>query len=124
MIREEWISFLRRIADPVLDALERGELKRSMPVETTTEEDRSLCSHMEAFGRLITGIAPWVELSGDSSSEGGGVRNTRRRFGGRLVPQSILIRLIISGVPKKFRIRSFWWIPPFLPMGLSGHRTS
>ena len=70
MIREEWISFLRRIADPVLDALERGELKRSMPVETTTEEDRSLCSHMEAFGRLITGIAPWVELSGDSSSEG------------------------------------------------------
>ena len=71
MIREEWSSFLRRIADPGLDALERGELKRSMPVETTTEEDRSLCSHMEAFGRLITGIAPWVELSGDSSSEGG-----------------------------------------------------
>ena len=77
MIREEWISFLRRIADPVLDALERGELKRSMPVETTTEEDRSLCSHMEAFGRLITGIAPWVELSGDSSSEGGGAFGIR-----------------------------------------------
>ena len=68
-IREEWIRQLRRIADPVLHALEQGLLKRVMPVESGAE-DRTLCTHMEAFGRLLTGIAPWVELPGDSSEEG------------------------------------------------------
>ena len=68
-IREEWIRQLRRIADPVLHALEQGMLKRVMPVESGAE-DRTLCTHMEAFGRLLTGIAPWVELPGDSSEEG------------------------------------------------------
>ena len=67
--RAEWIAFLRRIADPVLDALASGMLKRSMPLEAK-EPERAVCSHMEAFGRLLTGMAPWVELSCDSSAEG------------------------------------------------------
>ena len=87
-IREEWIRQLRRIADPVLHALEQGMLKRVMPVESGAE-DRTLCAHMEAFGRLLTGIAPWVELPGDSSEEGAtplGIRGegaARNRHRGR-----------------------------------------
>ena len=68
-VREEWIAFLRRIADPVLDALVNGELKRTMPVEAK-EPERKVCTHMEAFGRLLTGIAPWVELPAGNSAEG------------------------------------------------------
>ena len=68
-LRDEWIAFLRRIADPVLDALGKRELKRSMPVEAK-EPERTVCTHMEAFGRLLTGIAPWLELPADDSPEG------------------------------------------------------
>lgn len=67
--REYWVGTLCRIADPVLNALERRELKHTMPVEAKQPE-RSACSPMEAFGRLITGMAPWLELPDDGSAEG------------------------------------------------------
>ena len=132
-LRDEWIAFLRRIADPVLDALGKRELKRSMPVETTTEEDRSLCSHMEAFGRLLCGLAPWLELAPDGTAEGINSpqmilpkvvcgRSMRRRFGVRLPQPWIPGHPIISGARKLSRIRSFWWIPLFLPTDFSAPR--
>jgi hypothetical protein len=61
-----------KIADPVLDALSKNKLKASMPVETATGEwgERSKFAHLEAFGRLMSGIAPWLELGPDGSAEG------------------------------------------------------
>jgi hypothetical protein len=69
--RAYWLSVLRRIADPVLEALSRGQLKSRMPVETLPGlEERKKVTHLEAFGRLMAGMAPWLELGPDGSEEG------------------------------------------------------
>jgi hypothetical protein len=68
--RHYWLNVLERIARPVLEAGARGELKRKMPVEGAPEvNDRPLYSHLEAVGRLLCGIAPWLELSGLGGEE-------------------------------------------------------
>lgn len=63
------ISLLTRIADPVLNALSKNELHAKMPVEAQEEQRRS-SSHLEAFGRLLAGLAPWLELGEDETPEG------------------------------------------------------
>lgn len=63
-----WIDVLRRIADPVLMNLANGTLKARMPVEAA-DPNRRLVTHLEALGRLIAGIAPWIELSDDDGAE-------------------------------------------------------
>jgi len=67
--RDYWIRVLRRIADPVLNNLSKGRLRTVMPVEAphANAEDRGKYTHLEAFARLLAGIAPWLE-SGDNSS--------------------------------------------------------
>jgi hypothetical protein len=60
--RDTWIALLRRIADPVLENLDRGTLKARMPVEQAPGTDRRSVTHLEALGRLAAGMAPWIEL--------------------------------------------------------------
>ncbi|MEO8564221.1 MAG: DUF2264 domain-containing protein, partial [bacterium] len=61
-----------RIADPVLSALAGGTLRKTMPVElsATATVERREYAHLEAFGRLLAGIAPWLELGPDATPEG------------------------------------------------------
>ena len=76
--RDEWARVATRLADPVLGAIAAGRLRATMPVElaaTATAERRDY-AHLEAVGRLLAGIAPWLELGGDTTSEGA----TRRRL--------------------------------------------
>jgi hypothetical protein len=74
--RQEWVELARRIATPVLSALAAGRLKETMPVEVgqggagTTREERARFAHLEALGRLLAGLAPWLELPADGSNEG------------------------------------------------------
>ena len=68
--RDVWIGVMRKLADPVLNNLANGTLKARMPVEQAAGADRTPVSHLEALGRLVAGIAPWIELPADSSSEG------------------------------------------------------
>jgi hypothetical protein len=69
--RAYWLSVLRRIADPVLEALSRGQLRSKMPVETLPGlEERRKVTHLEAFGRLMAGMAPWLEIGPDGTKEG------------------------------------------------------
>ena len=68
--REVWISTLRRLADPVLTNLANGSLKTRMPVEQAPGADRRSVTHLEALGRLVAGIAPWLELPADETTEG------------------------------------------------------
>jgi len=68
--REIWVDVLRRLADPVLRNLASGMLRARMPVEQTSGADRRSVTHLEALGRLIAGIAPWIELSPDGTAEG------------------------------------------------------
>jgi len=64
-----WIETMRRIADPVLNHLARRELKLKMPIETSGEE-REKFTHLEALGRLLCGLAPWLESGSDEGEEG------------------------------------------------------
>lgn len=64
------ISTLTRVADPVLNALSKNELKKTMPVEAKVPKDRKYSTHLEAFGRLMAGMAPWLELGPDNTPEG------------------------------------------------------
>ena len=68
--RGYWVSAMRRIADPVLSNLASGTLRARMPVEQASGTDRRSVAHLEAFGRLMAGLAPWIELGADATPEG------------------------------------------------------
>lgn len=71
--RAYWISVLSQVADPLLDNMSKGELRKSMPVETVSgavNPSNARTTHLEALGRLLVGIAPWLELGPDETSEG------------------------------------------------------
>jgi len=68
--RAMWTDVLHRMAEPVLVNLAAGTLKAKMPVEQTARSTRQTVTHLEALGRLIAGIAPWLELGGDDTAEG------------------------------------------------------
>lgn len=69
MHRDYFVKTIVRIADPLLAALSKNELKKKMPVEAKTS-DRQNYTYLEAFGRLLAGMAPWLELGPDSTAEG------------------------------------------------------
>ena len=66
--RAFWVENLTRIADPVLVNLSNNTLKKNMPYESLGNRRRF--SHLEAVGRLVCGIAPWLELGPDNTPEG------------------------------------------------------
>lgn len=68
--RTYWLQVLERIATPVLGALSEGRLKTSMPIEARDSRDRADYTHLEALGRLLGGIAPWLELESQDDEEG------------------------------------------------------
>lgn len=76
--RATWCALLARVATPVLDALARGKLKVEMPLEAMLPEKRAPHLHLEAIGRLLAGLAPWIELPADDTPEG----RERARFAG------------------------------------------
>ncbi len=68
--RAYWVSVMTRLADPVLTNLANGTLKARMPVEQAAGSDRRAVTHLEALGRLVAGMAPWIELAADDTPEG------------------------------------------------------
>ena len=69
--RRYWVNVLQRNAHPVLTNLSRRQLKARMPIEARANfTDRSKYSHLEAVGRLLAGIAPWLEVNLNSGEEG------------------------------------------------------
>jgi hypothetical protein len=67
--RGYWVGIMDRIARPVLENLARRELRKNMPVEQQPRSDREKWSHLEAFGRLLCGIAPWLALENPPGNE-------------------------------------------------------
>lgn len=70
--RDYWIQTLTRIADPVLHALSRRQLTALMPVEAPhgNAADRRQYTYLEALGRLLSGMAPWIETGGGADRYG------------------------------------------------------
>ncbi len=55
---------------PVLQALSERRLKLTMPVEHAPgTDDRPMFTYLEALGRLLSGIAPWIELRDTGNTE-------------------------------------------------------
>lgn len=67
--RDYSVQVLTRVAKPVLHALAEERLKRDLPVHDW-ERNRTNFTHLEALGRTIAGIAPWLELGPDETPEG------------------------------------------------------
>ena len=68
--RAAWVAYATRIATPVLTHLAAGTLKRSMPVEQAAGANRAPVTHLEALGRLLAGLAPWLALPRSDTAEG------------------------------------------------------
>jgi len=81
--RAYWVNLLVKIADPVVNNLAEGTLKKNMPLETGP--DYSLVvkdvSYVEAVGRTAAGLAPWLALPDDNSAEG----TLRKKYRTRLL---------------------------------------
>lgn len=67
--RKYWLKILFKIADPVLENISNGTLKKNMLVDCIKKEKIKF-AYLEAVGRLICGIAPWLELGVDDTFEG------------------------------------------------------
>ena len=76
--REIWVSIAYKVSQPVLYNLSQNTLKKNMPVEQRGEThpeyknygDRTKFAYLEAFCRTLSGIAPWLELADDNTTEG------------------------------------------------------
>ena len=68
--RAIWVGHMQKLADPVLNNLSAETHKARMPVEQAAGATRESVTHLEALGRLIAGIAPWLELAPDDTDEG------------------------------------------------------
>src|SRR5271168_2213178 len=62
--RDYWLQQVELVSNPVLKALKEGTLRRKMPVEAAPGQSdaRAVGTHLEALGRLLSGLAPWLEL--------------------------------------------------------------
>lgn len=71
--REFWLLYMDKVARPVIHNLAQGKLKEKMPVvlspKTDNREFRTKAAYLEAFGRTLSGIAPWLAGEGGSEKE-------------------------------------------------------
>lgn len=74
------------IADPVLKNLGAGQLKEKIPTEFHRERERY--QPLEAFGRTLDGIAPWLELELEEGEE----KEIQKKY--RVLARECLIRAV------------------------------
>jgi hypothetical protein len=67
--RHNWVTLLWKISEPVLVHASSQTLKKSMPIHGPIPAEREKFSHLEAVGRTLAGLAPWLELEGLSDEE-------------------------------------------------------
>ena len=70
--REYWAQLLYKISYPVVHNLAEQTLKKNMPVELAAGFNSNLqkVTYLEAVGRTLAGIAPWLALPDDETTEG------------------------------------------------------
>ncbi|WP_414663022.1 DUF2264 domain-containing protein [Horticoccus sp. 23ND18S-11] len=69
--RTYWTQIAARLATPLLTSLAARRLKLEMPVEShPSSKDRPQYTYLEGVGRLLAGLAPWLELGADATPEG------------------------------------------------------
>lgn len=78
--RAYWTALAYNMAAPVLSNMAEGKLQENMLVEVSPNWDgRDIkVTYMEAFGRLMAGIAPWLSLPDDDTAESARRRQLRQ----------------------------------------------
>jgi len=68
--RDYWVSLLDKMASPLVENMSKGELRKNMVVEfsPTWDNRNSAVAYMEGFGRLIIGLAPFLDLPANEGS--------------------------------------------------------
>jgi hypothetical protein len=71
--RAFWVSSIYKIAYPVIHNLAEGKLKKNMSVEVPPglkDDFFRKVTYLEAVGRTLAGVAPWLSLPDDETKEG------------------------------------------------------
>lgn len=70
--RAYWVDLAYKMAAPVLSNMAEGKLQANMQIEVSPSFDNrdKRVTYMEAFGRLMAGVAPWLSLPDDDTEEG------------------------------------------------------
>lgn len=70
--RAYWVSVISKMTTPILENISKGTFQKNMPmiVSESFDSRNSKVGYLEAFGRLMAGIAPWLALPADNSNEG------------------------------------------------------
>ena len=68
--RAYWVNLLDKISAPILKNMSKGELRKNMTIAFSPTWDKrpSEVAYMEAFGRMLIGIGPFLALPDDESS--------------------------------------------------------
>lgn len=69
--REYWTHLLYKIAYPIVHNMAEGTLKKNLPLEMGSNYYLNVTkvTYMEAVGRTMAGIAPWLALPDDDTKE-------------------------------------------------------
>ncbi len=59
--RKHWLKLLTQLSEPIIIPLSQDKLKQTMPIERKPDTKQEDYTHLEAFSRLLVGIAPWLE---------------------------------------------------------------
>lgn len=74
--REYWSQLLYKMSYPVIHNLAQETLKKNMPLEALPDYGKPYgmianeVSYLEAVGRTMAGVAPWLALPDDNTKEG------------------------------------------------------
>ena len=71
--RQLWLSYMDKVARPVIQNIAEDKLKATMPIVLSPKidnpENRTRVAYLEAFARTLCGISPWLNLEGGSPEE-------------------------------------------------------
>jgi hypothetical protein len=61
--RKNWLAIVKHVSQPVLEAISQEKLHATMPVECAKGEEQTSreSTHLQAVGRQLCGLAPWLE---------------------------------------------------------------
>jgi hypothetical protein len=90
--RKLWLSYMDKIARPVLTHLAANSLKEKMPVVLSERADnktaRREAAYLEAFARTLSGIAPWLQ-SGEGDNEEKKLKDEYRQLAAKALANAV-----------------------------------
>ena len=76
--REVWVDIMYQMAEPVMKNMAEGKLQqvmdttggcKNLELSPTWDNRNKKVAYMEAFGRLLAGLAPWLNMPDDDTPE-------------------------------------------------------